>query len=221
MSQLIMALTSPTFAELELELKILPPEIAVIEWRRDLFRENSHESEAIDLLKQIGRPLIYTLRSHREGGEFDGSFEDQTRMLAVALASEVFTYVDLEINDESFDKLLAQVKATDVKLIVSHHSPVFTPELKKFLYLKKKMAAVNPAIVKFATFINKASDLAVIKEAGFTERYTEQIMIGMGEIGVATRLFPEKFASEYSFVAGKKAAAPGQVTMDVMTTFLD
>ena len=219
--KLLIALTSPTFAELQLEIPTLPEEVAMIEWRRDLFRETSQAERAYAALKAIGKPLIYTLRSHSEGGEFTGDLAEQKALLTSALAANIFSYVDLEIADRNFSELVNLVKATNVKLILSYHNPIFAPDFRKLSAIKKQMLAFQPDIIKFAVYINHASDLAVLKEFGDTDRYVQQIMIGMGEVGVATRLFPQEFASDYSFIAGKKAAAPGQVTMDVMKTFID
>lgn len=218
MTKILVALTGATVEEVSAQLNTLATEdnIFAIEFRGDLFQEWSAFSLLVPLLEAVACPLIFTLRSKREGGQFAGGLAEQSVAYEKALKAKLFTYVDLEVADPHYADLSQLVAAYDVQVILSYHAPVKMPPYPELLRLKEKMIAQKPAIVKFALMLTEPDELLRLKLLGFQERYPEQIIIGMGIGGWLSRVVPEMFASDFTFAAGTVEAASGQLNIETV-----
>ena len=109
-------------------------------------------------------------------------------------------YIDIDYR--SYDRVHLGQK----NLIISYHNFKKTPDFKFLDNLVKK--GVN----KIATKINRVEDNLII--AKLLEKYPNKIIaIGMGELGLMTRLDKRQKIS-YFALDEKLKSAPGQVTLD-------
>ena len=84
-----------------------------LEWRRDYFMkgETLSRQEELDVLKEIRRRMknqgiIYTYRSHLEGGVYETLDDIREAAINTAIESDMVDYVDVEL--ESNDRFFRQ-----------------------------------------------------------------------------------------------------------------
>ncbi|WP_071131535.1 type I 3-dehydroquinate dehydratase [Enterococcus timonensis] len=193
-------------------------EISMVEWRADCFLEEISSQELAEIFSPVKMPIILTIRTKIEGGQFVGSAAIYQKLLKKYLASGIFSSVDLEINRVDAPQLIEIIRKFPVKLITSFHQVDYTPSLVILKEIRQRMRAlpVLPDVEKFAVTIQQPEDLVTLKifaTENSQEKNPPQIIIGMGNGGWVSRIYPETFASSATFVAGNTAAAPGQLTL--------
>jgi len=180
----------------------------LVELRADALRNPDLEK-----LRGAGsKPLIFTCRSPREGGVFQGSEADRRAILRRALELG-FDFVDIELDTLSDD--LRSV-ATSSRLILSHHAFEGLPE--DLPGLVERAARGGADIVKLAA---RARSLADVLKLGEVGRVVRQRGLGfapitMGPAGTAGRVLASRFGAELTYAAarGMPATGPGQLDLD-------
>ncbi len=154
---------------------------------------------------------IFTCRSVKDGGNFEGTDKEQVELLKTA-ASLGFEYIDVDL------RLINQFKnkLENTKIIVSYHHFTHTPsylQLKK--YLKKMRASVGD-IYKFACLVKSKKDLYSLYKILINKKPKEQlIVLGMGKIGQISRLLTPFLGGYLTFASlDDVAVAPGQTSFD-------
>ncbi len=173
----------------------------VIEFRLDLIRE----ADIPRLMGASKRPVIATCRPKNCGGEYVGGEGVRLSMLKQAAAAGA-QYVDIE-----FKAAPRLGDIGDTTLIVSHHDFERTPAGLPEIY--KKIAVMEPGIIKIVTYANDISDnLAVFNLLKNAKLPT--IAFCMGEKGTPGRILCRKFGSAmtYASLSENTATAPGQLT---------
>lgn len=218
-------LTSTNIDELQKSINdILKTDIRLIEYRRDYLEDPKEEDEIFKLLKDLrdreGIEVIYTNRSFKEGGEKNISTESRRASLKNALEKDAFDYIDIEeISYDDFKDILSDLSPTK-KIIKSYHNFDSTPESEEILdHLLKNN--IESDIVKAAFMIHDPDELGKLWVAAlkFREKENEKplILIGMGEDGTFSRVYPELVSSNLSFSPiGKNSSAPGQLNYELI-----
>ena len=183
--------------------------------------------EYAKLLECVKLPVIWTLRHVSEGGRFVGSVEEQLKILAKAIELGG-DYVDMEHRrweqadaecKELFIKAIEEIRnsnsaSRDVKLILSFHDFEATP-----YYLEdiaKRIGKSDYAdVVKVACKVNNICENFYILDL-LDNANKATIAIGMGELGIMSRILAGKFGAEITFASVRKdkSAAPGQLTIE-------
>lgn len=153
--------------------------------------------------------ILATCRRHQNHGKFNGSIEEQLRILSAAVEAGARA-VDVEI--ESAESALAKLEPLRNKcfLIVSYHNFEGTPPMDS---LVRRMTRIPADAYKVVTTARKPSDsqrvLAIAKE----HPRLKFIMLAMGEIGFPTRVLSPSFGGLYTYAAPTAAegTAAGQV----------
>ena len=155
-------------------------------------------------------PVVITCRRPADGGKWAGSEEQRLLLLRTAVAEGV-DYVDLE------DDIAAGIpRFGKTKRIVSFHDFRKTPDNLDEIH--GRLAKCNPDIVKIATMANHPSDnvrmLEMVRKAK-----VPTIGLGMGDIGVPTRILAGKFGAPHTYATfhHERALAPGQLSFEHMT----
>jgi 3-dehydroquinate dehydratase / shikimate dehydrogenase len=150
-------------------------------------------------------PVIATCRGKKQGGLFNGSVEEEIRILEAA-ARNGARWVDI---DYRFARAVAPAE-----VIASYHDFEETPEDLESIADK---AFESPgAIAKIATQVNRWDDnrrLLALLERSNPKRL---IVAGMGDIGQITRLVGPARGSFLSYAACTQQAAPGQLSVAEM-----
>jgi 3-dehydroquinate dehydratase/shikimate dehydrogenase len=168
---------------------------------------------AVNLRRLIaGRPCAVVISCRRpcDGGKWSGSEEQRQLLLRTAIAEGV-EFIDLE------DDIAASVpRFGKTKRIVSFHDFRKTPD--NLAEIHQRLSQCNPDIVKISTMANHPSDNVRILNMVRTAK-VPTIGLGMGDIGVPTRILGRKFGAPHTYATfhHDRALAPGQLSFEHMT----
>lgn len=153
--------------------------------------------------------ILATCRRRQNHGRFNGSLEEQFRILEAAVAAGA-RGVDVEI--ESAEAAPAALSALQGRalLIVSYHNYEGTPALEPIL---RRLTRVPADAYKLVTLARKPSDNYRILALARAHARTPLIVLAMGEIGFPSRVLGPAFGSRYTYAAphGARGTAVGQV----------
>ena len=183
---------------LEFRLDYLPQPAIGIEIIRDFLKEHADCT------------ILATCRRHQNQGKFNGSIEEQIRILEAAVDAGAKA-VDVEIETAEnasvrLDKLRARAQ-----LIVSYHNYEGTPSLDQVL---RRMLKIDASAYKIVTTARKPSDNQRILALSRAHGRESLIVLAMGEIGFPTRVLSPAFGGIYTYAAPNTAegTASGQVS---------
>ncbi|MBM4237312.1 MAG: shikimate dehydrogenase, partial [Euryarchaeota archaeon] len=175
----------------------------------------------LSAFRDIGVPMIATLRSAAQGGRYAGPDETKLAFLKKAIGAG-FKVVDLESGSAPLARAGRELKGAEI--ICSSHNFDFTPDASTIIETLVGNAAKGD-VAKAAFKINSVKDLLAIVDAakGFSSTEKEFVLIGMGELGEITRICTKKIGSIFSYASLEKGkeAAPGQLDIDTMKALGD
>ena len=221
--KIIVPLVSTTKEELLQEAQVvkdLKPD--VVEWRVDLYEnvENLESvKEMISALRSVyvEELLLFTFRSHKEGGSKVITDEFYVQLNQTAIRTGQIDLVDVELfnEEENVKAILDCAKENGVFVIMSNHDFEKTPEKEEIVSRLRKMQEYGADIPKIAVMPKSVDDVITLLDATHTMKtqYADRplITMSMGGTGVISRLAGEVFGSAFTFGAGKEASAPGQI----------
>jgi 3-dehydroquinate dehydratase / shikimate dehydrogenase len=154
--------------------------------------------------------LLATCRRHQNGGRFNGSIEEEIRILDAALDAGAKA-VDVEI--ESAEHVSARLEGLRSRawLIISYHNFSGTPALEPVL---RRMQKITADAYKIVTTARKPSDNHRVLALAKTNPKTNLILLAMGESGFPTRVLSPAFGGIYTYAAPNavEGTASGQVS---------
>jgi 3-dehydroquinate dehydratase-1 len=193
----------------------------ILEWRRDGFTENQKDmSDVMQKIKDITKdiPLIYTFRHQSEGG-FQET-DDYARINDVQQALDLGLADLLDVEQKSDSEFLKKIKKLcnthHAKLILSFHDFDKSYETDRIISILEKGYELGADVSKIALMPNSTMDVKnIVTAVNYVGHRHKMPVIGiaMGELGQITRIIPDYFQSCLTFAVGKKASAPGQLTI--------
>lgn len=211
-------------------VKDLKPD--VVEWRVDFF----DKVEKIDAIQEIiaklrkffaDELLLFTFRSHKEGGNKAISPEYYVELNQTAIHTRNIDLVDVELfaGDSYVKAILAAAKKNGVFVVMSNHDFAKTPTKDEIVSRLRKMQEYGADIPKIAVMPTTVADVITLIDATNTMKtqYADRpiITMSMGGTGVISRLAGEVFGSAFTFGAGQKASAPGQIPVGELKRVLE
>ena len=154
--------------------------------------------------------VVIACRRPADGGKWTGSEQQRQLLLRTAIA-EGADYVDLE------DDIAAGIPRFGAsKRIVSFHDFRKTPDNLDEIH--RRLSQCDPDIVKISTMVNHTSDNVRILDM-VRKAKVPTIGLGMGDIGVPTRILAGKFGAAHTYATfqAERALAPGQLSFEHMT----
>lgn len=219
----------PLMGQTELELieeagtvKQLNPDM--IEWRVDVF-EQADDLKAVQVMlaklsrQLINIPLIFTFRSHKEGGNKKITDKQYVDLLTTAIDSNAIDLIDIELffNEAEVKSLIKRAKGNQIYTVLSNHDFTKIPAKEEILSRVLSMQELGADIAKIAVMPNSPADVLTLLEATnmMKAKHIDLpiITMAMGRIGLISRLTGEIFGSAATFAAGKNISAPGQVAV--------
>ena len=188
------------------------PPCDIIELRIDLMRPGGDDwmRESARIVS-MGIPVILTIRTPGEGGQWKGSAADRNSLFLKAAGS--VSAMDLEIEEGIPPGIRESAARHGVRLIVSHHDFMSTPPLEDLLAVAANARAAGADIVKIATMVKSKRDLETLRSlAALAGRETPVCIIGMGPLGAETRLSPASIGSALTYAYLDRPVAPGQLS---------
>ncbi len=153
--------------------------------------------------------VLATCRRHQNHGKFNGSIEEQLRILGHAIEAGARA-IDVEI--ESAERVKPQLEPLRSRcfLIVSYHNYDGTPPMDPVM---RRMAKVSADAFKIVTTARKPSDCQRVLALSKGSPRTRLILLAMGECGFPTRVLSPAMGGLYTYAAPSTAegTAAGQV----------
>lgn len=199
----------------------------MLEWRVDFFNDIKNTESVLTTLQGIyehsnGLPLLFTIRSQKEGGQEIPLNENQiVSLLSEVCKSKFVDLIDFEVaNAPEHIKQLREVsKKHQKKLVLSHHNFEETPTKTEIINQLSKMVFHNADVAKAAYMPKNHEDVMNLLNA---TRDAKEILaiplitISMGDIGVMSRVLGWIYGSVLTFAVGEKSSAPGQITIETL-----
>ncbi|MBS3063253.1 MAG: shikimate dehydrogenase [Candidatus Diapherotrites archaeon] len=187
----------------------------LIELRLDLLPAESLEA----LIRACRKPVLATLRSKREGGEFNGRPAAVERRLHQALKRGVeFLDVEFALPAKTRKRLMRAAAAKKKKVILSRHFPARTLPLAELMALLKRMARVKGVEhLKIVTRADSVEDNGVLLSLHLAAHRQGVPLIAhaMGPLGRVSRHLGPLIGADLAFarLEGQTPAADGQPTV--------
>ncbi len=182
-----------------------------LEFRLDYLPDPVEGAHAIAafLSEYPGVAVLATCRRHQNHGKFNGSIEDEMRILEMAIGAGARA-IDVEIETaELVPARCAELRAR-TWLVVSWHHFETTPPIDPVL---KRMCKVPADIYKLVSTSRKPSDTGRILAALAKHPKVPLVTLAMGEIGFPTRVLSTAMGAAFTYAAPAHAhgTASGQV----------
>jgi 3-dehydroquinate dehydratase I len=199
-----------TEAALRRYSKAPPPDCDWLEVRLDLvgFCGGQWANLCSDVQKR-GRPVLLTIRSTREGGQWRGREADRLALYEAGLRS--VSAVDMEIGAAALGKMAKAAHALGVRVVGSFHDFKGTPGRARLRTVESKGRRLGADIVKIATTVRTSADLSRLFALP-AEATGPICVLGMGDRGAISRVALPCAGSCLAYGALDAATAPGQPT---------
>jgi 3-dehydroquinate dehydratase/shikimate dehydrogenase len=178
-----------------------------------------HPEEGLTVIRQFLKAypestILATCRRHQNHGRFNGSIEEQLRILAAAVEAGA-SAVDVEI--ESAESAIAPMSliAGNAQLIVSYHNFEGTPAMDPVM---RRMLKVQADAYKIVTTAKKPSDNYRVLALAKAYPRVPLILLAMSEVGFPTRVLSTVLGGVYTYAApsASEGTAAGQVSARVL-----
>merc|ERR1712066_1076806 len=215
----MLSLTFPDFADVDQDLlKRVAEGATVLEFRMDLLKSRGPHfvREQLALLRKAvpGLPIVFTLRSKKEGGAFEGSDAEYVAGVSVGIAAGC-EFIDIEASrGEAAKSALFAAKGAS-KVVCSHHEFHRMPsedELKQMF----SSVADNPAVdvAKLVVMAKRFDDSFTIQRLAKETLPAGKPFIAMclGEVGSFSRVL-NRTLTPVTHPDMPAKAAPGQLSI--------
>ncbi|MGE4243962.1 type I 3-dehydroquinate dehydratase [Ramlibacter sp.] len=197
----------------------------LIEWRVDFFEAIADTDQVLEAAWRIrqaapGIPLLFTRRSHIEGGQPIPLQEPRVLELYHAVCeSGLVALVDYEAANEAehVNRVCALARRCGVKLVLSFHDFSATPGADELAERFARVAALGADVAKVAVMPQSLDDVLVLLQATLAASRSLEIPVvsmSMGRFGALSRMCGGAFGSALSFAVGANSSAPGQMTIE-------
>ncbi len=204
----------------------------LVEWRVDYYEDVENIEKVKELLVSLrkllfDKPLLFTFRSAKEGGEKEVTTDYYAELNKEIAATGLVDLIDVELftGDEIVKDIVDHAHASRVKVIMSNHDFFKTPAQEEIVERLRKMQELGADLPKIAVMPQDKKDVLTLLSATneMYENYAEGpiITMSMAGTGVISRLSGEVFGSVLTFGAAKKASAPGQIAVEDLRTILN
>lgn len=201
-----------------MEQEVLPD---LVEWRADWFQNLQKEEQMFDTARSLRGilgeiPMLFTVRTKKEGGELELSYEAYEEILLRAARSGLADAVDVEAFfwEEKTNALIQKVKQYGVVAVASNHDFLKTPSKQDMIQRLTSMGEYAD-IAKLAVMPQSRQDvlalLEVTKEVSQKSNMCPLITMSMSKLGEVSRICGELSNSTITFACVEKASAPGQI----------
>jgi 3-dehydroquinate dehydratase/shikimate dehydrogenase len=183
-----------------------------LEFRLDYLEDPPRGAQAVRaLLQQYPDCIVLaTCRRHQNHGKFNGSIEDEIRVLDQAVSAGAQA-VDVEIESAEAAAARLGILRGRARLIVSYHNYEGTPQLEALL---NRMTRIPADGYKVVTTPRKPSDYGRVLTLVKAHPRTPLVVLAMGELGFPSRVLSVAFGGAYTYAApmAMQGTAAGQVS---------
>lgn len=203
----------------------------VIELRIDSLTDRPRLREALDACAAVrenaeGIPLLFTLRTRRDGGAGTADAEAYEALLGAVMESRACDAADCELSvgEAAFARIAEKAKQTGVLLVGSSHEFGEIGDVRLAAHWLKRQEALGAGVCKAAVMTRtnaEAFALAQVYASVYEQLTIPMIAIAMGPAGVITRIGGACMGSCLTFGTAGEASAPGQIDAKKLRTALE
>lgn len=202
---------------------ILPKKPDVIEWRADFLEKLRDKKEVLSILKQIkeisGLPVLFTIRSQKEGGQAISLNEEEKVSLLAEVCRAGADLIDYEVSNEAdYIRELRQISEEwGTGLVLSYHNFNSTPSQEDILQKLFQARFFGADIAKAAVMPQTREDVIRLLDATAAADRTLDIPVvtmSMGILGMPSRMMGWLYGSAMTFAVGSESSAPGQIPIE-------
>lgn len=193
----------------------------LVEWRADCFRDLDNVEKIAEVLISLQEilgdiPILFTVRTKREGGKSHLSAEKYRSVILYAAGRPEISVIDIEgLNPEiNTELLVSQVHELGMPVVASWHNFSKTPKKPELDLIFDRLARTGADVLKVAVMPKKPKD--VLRLMSVTEEKNRQISsplvtMAMGDLGRISRVGGRITGSAMTFGSVGEASAPGQL----------
>ena len=228
--KIIVPLMGRNVEQLLIEIKTIKQVVPdIVEWRADVLEEIENIEVVKETVSTIREalfpiPLLFTFRSHREGGNKIIEDTYYKELLESVIQTKAIDLIDVELFSSHVNEIVKTAKANDIYVVMSNHDFEKTPAKEEIIWRLRKMQELGAHIPKIAVMPKNPTDVLCLLDATYTMKslYADRpiITMSMASTGVISRVAGEIFGSDATFGAGVEASAPGQVQAEDLRKIL-
>jgi len=181
------------------------------EFRLDYLPSPEQGQQAIRkfLSRHLDCTILATCRRHQNHGRYNGSVEEQVRILEASIEAGARA-VDVEIESAENCVERLQTLRSSAYVLISYHNYGGTPPLDP---LVRRMLRIPADGYKIVTTARKPSDSYRVLALARTYSKAPMVLLAMGEMGFPTRVLSTAMGGLYTYAAPNAAegTASGQV----------
>lgn len=204
----------------------------LVEWRADFFEGLKSPEKNMEMLRElfdtVGQiPLIFTIRTHEEGGNCQINTKDYVNLCLGAARSGMADFIDVQVFGDEAQKqaLVEEIHRAGCRVIASSHDFEKTDDRETLLRRFQEMDKTGADILKMAVMPEEFENVAAIMQATaqMRDHYTEKplVSMAMGSKGSISRISGENFGSCITFGTVGKASAPGQFPVEDLRIMME
>ena len=202
-----------------------------VEWRADFFNNIGQWDKVKEVLQELrfylkSKPLLFTVRTLKEGGNLDISSKEYLELNINVIRSKDIDFIDIEYcMDESIvTTLVDEARKNKVFTVISNHDFNKTPNKKEIIKRLCEMQKLNGDMIKIAVMPKEKSEVFTLMEATeeMVRLYADRpiIAMSMSELGEISRVTGEFFGSDVTFATVGEKSAPGQLPIEKVKQLL-
>lgn len=227
-------ITETSFKDIREKAKLIKESKAdLAEWRADWFEGVSDLASIVEVLymlkEELGdKPLLFTFRTEREGGEGRISTEEYTNLNLEVIRTGMLDLIDLEvfsgITKEEIEEFIKVAHENGVIVVGSNHNFQETPEKQEMIRRLCEMQDLGVDIPKLAVMPRNKKDVLALLAA--TEEMSSEhargpiITMSMSGMGLVSRICGELLGSALTFGAMGAVSAPGQIEVEELSQMI-
>lgn len=192
----------------------------IVELRADLFSSTDPAYVREEFQRYEGIPVLATIRSKAEGGEWKAPEEERA-----ALYKAVLPYcgaIDIELSSEEIlEEVMHGARHAGRLIIGSYHNFDKTPEIVELEAIHRHAGKIGADIVKVATYCRNRLDLHTLAGFALDHASKDVIVIGMGAEAKLSRIFFPALGSLMTYTFLGEPTAPGQLNCEATVEYLD
>ena len=202
----------------------------LVEWRVDFYEKMKEKAAVEEMLKELSKvleniPLLFTLRTDREGSSTHVETKEYEEILCHAASCAQTDLIDVEImpDQSCAAEIIAAAHNYGTPVIGSNHHFEGTPANEEIDRIFSCMEKVGADILKMAVMPADCRDVVRMMER--TQAWQEKtdrplITMSMGALGCVSRMCGELTGSSVTFASVTAASAPGQINMASLKNIL-
>ena len=203
--------------------------VDLVEWRVDFYEALDAEAALAETLQRLREqlgdlPLLFALRTKREGGAAALSPARYAALVLTAARSGCADLVDVELSTPDVGALLDAVHASGVPAVGSRHDFAATPSQDEMIACLRRAQEAGADIPKLAVTPRSDADvLALLMAAAEWHAHGADrpfIAISMGTRGALSRVACALTGSCLTFGTAGRPSAPGQLPVAELRAML-